>query len=79
MNRIVTEAFALEEVKIEYGFFPWGRSLEYVKLGDWDATPYWSYNKNREKDFYHSDLILDDKTVFFTSKVFNLIGMIGQI
>ncbi|MCP4298666.1 MAG: amino acid ABC transporter substrate-binding protein [Proteobacteria bacterium] len=70
MNRIVTEAFALEGVTVEYGFFPWGRSLEYVRLGEWDATSYWSYNKSREKDFLHSDPILEDTNVFFHLKSF---------
>jgi polar amino acid transport system substrate-binding protein len=42
LSRIVTEAFALEGVKVEYGFYPWKRSLHYAKSGDWDGSIGWA-------------------------------------
>ncbi|MCP4294729.1 MAG: hypothetical protein GY786_03900 [Proteobacteria bacterium] len=37
-SRTVAEAFALEGIKVEYGFFPWGRFYRYAKRGDWDGS-----------------------------------------
>ncbi|MBF0233705.1 MAG: hypothetical protein HQK65_11810 [Desulfamplus sp.] len=37
-SRIVTEAFALEGITVEYDFFPWGRAYEYAKSGEWNGS-----------------------------------------
>ncbi|MEE9297196.1 MAG: amino acid ABC transporter substrate-binding protein, partial [Phycisphaerae bacterium] len=36
-SHIVTEAFALVGVEVEYGFFPWKRSFKLAKEGTWDG------------------------------------------
>jgi len=55
-SRIVTEAFALEGINVEYGFFPWKRSIEYAKEGKWDGTFAWAYERPDFKpDFYFSN------------------------
>ncbi len=36
-SHIVTEAFALVGVEVEYGFFPWARSMKLAKVGRWDG------------------------------------------
>ncbi len=68
VSRIVTEAFALQGIKVEYGFFPWRRAFMYTRIGNWDASSFWYYHVDREKDFYHSDLIIQIKEVFFHLK-----------
>ena len=38
VNRIIMEAFGVEGVKVEYGWFPWKRSLLYAQNGKWDGA-----------------------------------------
>jgi len=68
MSRIVTEAFALEGIAVKWGFFPWARAMLYAKNGKWHATSAWAINESREKDFWYSDPIVVDRTVFFHRK-----------
>ncbi len=68
ISHIVTEAFALEGVNVEYGFFPWGRAYEFVKFGDWDGSVVWTHTPDREKDVYFSDPLLVSNDVFFHLK-----------
>jgi polar amino acid transport system substrate-binding protein len=70
VSLIITEAFALEGVKVEFGFFPWGRAVDYAKEGDWDASSLWFRHPDREKYFYHSDHIIKIQEVFFHLKSF---------
>ncbi|MBU2708336.1 transporter substrate-binding domain-containing protein [Zooshikella marina] len=65
---IVREAFSLVNIKVEYGFYPWARSYEYVKAGHWDATIIWVYTEERAKYFYYSDAIITGPAVFFHLK-----------
>ncbi len=40
-SHIVSEAFRLEGINVEWGFFPWKRSYEWAKDGSWDASAVW--------------------------------------
>ncbi len=71
ISHIVTESFALEGVKVEYGFFPWGRAYNLVKSGDWDGSVVWTRTSEREEDVYFSDSLLVSKDVFFHLKSHN--------
>ncbi len=64
-SRIVTEAFALAGVRVEYGYFPWARSLENAKTGEWDGTFLWFDTPERRKTFHISKPVLDIQYVFF--------------
>ncbi len=66
--RIITEAFSSQGYNVEYGFFPWKRSYEYVKTGEWDASGAWAFSKEREPYFLFSDPILEVKQVLFHLK-----------
>ena len=66
--RIIREAFALEGVKVEYGFFPWKRSYKLAKQGEWDASATWGYNIERDHDFYLSDPLYPATAAFFHLK-----------
>jgi len=68
LSHIVSEAFALEGIKVKWGFFPWKRAFQNVVYGKWDATAGWSYGPDREKDFYFSDSIGETLVVFFHLK-----------
>ncbi len=67
-SRIVTEAFTLEGVKVEYGFFPWKRSFLLAQKGKWDGSVVWAHTEDRARDFYYSDPVVESKWVFFHLK-----------
>lgn len=69
VSRIVTEAFALENISVEYGFFPWKRSLELARLGEeWDGSAVWTVDEKRKQFFITSDPVIMRKIVFFHLK-----------
>ena len=69
-SKIITEAFAESGFKVEYGFFPWHRSLELAKTGEWDGTAVWFKTSERQEIFYFTDPVIDSSYVFFHLKKF---------
>ncbi|MBF0287580.1 MAG: transporter substrate-binding domain-containing protein [SAR324 cluster bacterium] len=67
-SRIVKEAFALEGIKVEYGFFPWKRAYLLAQQGKWDGSVVWHSTAERKKDFLFSDGVIKDYQVFFHLK-----------
>lgn len=65
VTHIVTKAFEVGGVDVTLGYFPWKRSFELVKNGKWEGTFIWFDTKERRKDFYISDPVVDIKYVFF--------------
>lgn len=70
-SRIITEAFSSEEIDVEYGFFPWARSLKFAEVGEWDGSAVWLSTAEREKLFYLSDDVFKSTWVFFHKKDLN--------
>jgi len=70
ISRVVTEAFSLKGVKVEYDFYPWGRALSAANSTGGDASSIWYYHSARDKEFYHSDPVLTTDEVFFHLKSF---------
>lgn len=68
VSRIVTEAFALEGVKVEYGFRPWKRAYKEALIGAYDGSVVWTKNPKREQDFYYSDQVIEGESVLFHLK-----------
>ena len=69
LEKIVTEAFKLESVDVEYSHFPWKRSYSIVKNGGYDGTFPWSKTSAREEEFYiHKVPLLVDDLVHFHLK-----------
>lgn len=68
--RIIREAFALEGVKVEYGFFPWKRSYQLAIDGDWDATATWADKPGRDKDLYFSNPLYESFSGWFHLKTY---------
>lgn len=66
LSRIVSEAFALQGIKVEYGFFPWKRAFVYAEKGFWDGSVGWSKNPEREKVFFFPETAIHtNREVFF--------------
>ena len=66
---LVREAFKLEGVQVDYQYFPWIRSYQYVKKGEYQATFPWVVTEKRKKEVYFSkEPLLTEKTVFFHLK-----------
>ncbi|WP_281557158.1 transporter substrate-binding domain-containing protein [Thalassomonas sp. RHCl1] len=65
---LVSEAFAQMNIKVEYGFFPWSRSLELAKHNNWDAACCWAKNRAKQQYFYFSDVVNSAEIVFFHLK-----------
>ena len=67
-SHIVTKAFAVSDIQVEYKFYPWARSYKLAKEGTWDGTIPWSRKPEREQYFDYSDPILNVTKVFFHLK-----------
>lgn len=68
--RIITEAFALEGIKVEFEFYPWARGLLSAERGTVDGAATWTATEEREKLFYASDPVFEGEWVFFHLKSF---------
>lgn len=66
--RIVTESFASQNINIQYGWFPWVRSYNNVKTGNWDASAIWAVTNERKEDVLFSDPVIKNQTVLFFRK-----------
>lgn len=65
----ISAAFKAVGIDVEYGFFPWKRTmLNAHKVDSWDASATWYWSKEREQEFYFSDPIFDTKNVVFYLK-----------
>ena len=67
-SHIVSAAFALEGIKVEYGFSPWARSYLQVVDGSWDGSLTWALTPEKEKQVLFSDPVFHHKKVFFHLK-----------
>lgn len=65
LAQIIREAFATEDIKAEFTFFPWSRALTLVKTRNYQASAVWSCTKERRRDFLYSAPILPYQYVFY--------------
>ncbi|WP_281557161.1 transporter substrate-binding domain-containing protein [Thalassomonas sp. RHCl1] len=65
---IVRQAFAQMDIKVEYGFFPWSRTLELAKNNAWDATCCWGLTPERSQYFNYTDEVTTREYVFYHLK-----------
>lgn len=66
--RIISESFALKNITIKYGWFPWQRSYNNVRSGDWDASAIWAVSEDRSKELLFSDPVIHNVHVIFFKK-----------
>ncbi len=71
-SKIVTEAFSLVGVKVEWGFFPWERGYKYAVQGEWDASIGWIKTLKREGEVLFSKPVYGGKWVFFHLRGINV-------
>ena len=68
VSRIVTQAFALEGLKVKIQWYPWARAYEHVINGVVHGSFTGAKTPKREKVFYFSDPIIKNEIVFFHLK-----------
>ena len=65
---IVTQAFALEGVKVEWLFVPWARAMHLAQNTHADASCCWAKNQQRQGNFLYSVPIQSRSSVLFHLK-----------
>ena len=68
---IVSEAFALEGIKVKYHFMPWKRAMMEAKVGTYAASIIWSRSEKRQQDFLYSEPVMPKKVVYFHLKSYD--------
>ena len=69
LERVVTEAFKLEGVEVQYSYFPWRRSYLRVEDGSFDGTFPWTRTPERDRQFILNKVpILTEENVYFHLK-----------
>ena len=68
ISRIITEAFGLEGVNVEWHWRPWKRVLKETEVGKWDGASLSLKNAERAKIFYYPDPLFIGKRYFFHRK-----------
>lgn len=68
VSRIVTEAFRLEGITVQYEFYPWARAYHVARNGAVDASIGWYRTEEREQEFLFSDPVFVESQVFFFLK-----------
>ncbi|AVO51758.1 ABC transporter substrate-binding protein [Ectopseudomonas mendocina] len=67
-SRIVAEAFALQNVEVQWEFHPWARSLKMAEQGTRDGSAVWLSNREREQRFHISDPVVESGYYLFHRK-----------
>ncbi|WP_269583167.1 substrate-binding periplasmic protein [Roseibium sp. Sym1] len=65
--QVVTRAFELEGIEVQYGFFPWKRALLETQEGRWPVSAGWGRTADREPYFHFCDPVLIQREQFFYS------------
>ena len=68
VNHVIAEAFKRKGYTVKYAYLPWQRGLTETKDGKYSALSYVYWSKDREKEFFLSDPISEEKIVFFHLK-----------
>ncbi len=69
LERLIHEAYASQQLSVTFDYFPWKRSYEYVRQGEYDGTFPWNSTQQRRDDFLiHSVPLVQDNGVFFHLK-----------
>lgn len=68
MTRLITEAFRLEDIRVQYTYMPWVRSYEAAKTRKFDGTIGLAPNPERLKWFAFSEPVITADMVFFHHK-----------
>ncbi len=70
-EKIVSEALKLENIDVEFEYFPWKRCGFYVRNGQYAGTFPWMRTETREEEYFFNTVpIITSKTVLFHLKSF---------
>ena len=70
-SRIITEAFAIQDMQVDYRFAPWKRGMVMAQTGKLDGTGVWRHRADLEDNFYYSEPVMESGAVFFHLKSFS--------
>jgi polar amino acid transport system substrate-binding protein len=62
---LIAEAFAQVGIDVEWGFFPWARSIKVAQDGQWDGSAVWLESEERREHFLLSEPVAPSNWVFF--------------
>lgn len=62
---LISEAFATQGIRVDYGFFPWKRAFEEVRRGHWQASAVWGHSPERDACCSYSQRVYSDEVVLF--------------
>jgi len=65
INHLIAQAFARVNIKAEFEFLPWARAYKEAKEGRYIASSYWYNDPKHHENFYASDGIISERTLFF--------------
>lgn len=65
VNSFISQIANNAGMSVAFDYQPWKRSLELTRVGRFDATSFWYFSPEREKDFIHVGPIMKDRLVFF--------------
>ncbi|WP_179953489.1 substrate-binding periplasmic protein [Desulfobotulus mexicanus] len=69
LEEVVSAAFGLEGIRVEYAYFPWARSIALTENGEYDGTFPWLKTADRMEIFHlHQDSLIQDEGVYFHLK-----------
>ena len=68
VNHVVSEAFRRKGYSVNFTYLPFKRGVIETKNGQYSALSYVYWSKDREKEFYLSEPISEEKIVFFHLK-----------
>ena len=68
VNHVITEAFKQKGYTVKFTYLPWKRGVIETKSGKYSALSYVYLSKDRDKEFFLSDPISEEKIVFFHLK-----------
>ena len=68
VNHVITEAFRRKGYSVKFTYLPFKRGVIETKDGQYSALSYVYWSKDREKEFYLSEPISEEKIVFFHLK-----------
>ncbi|CAD5109105.1 substrate-binding periplasmic protein [Zestomonas carbonaria] len=67
-SRIISEAFALEGIDVNWKFYPWARALHLAQRGELAGSAVWLRSPEREEQFFISDPVIDSHYLLFYRK-----------
>ncbi|WP_018691160.1 substrate-binding periplasmic protein [Algicola sagamiensis] len=66
--QVIKEAYALQNIKVEFEFLPWARAFQSAVRGSVHASATWSYNSERAEKVHYTDAVITNTDHYFYLK-----------